>query len=203
MFWRVLLGLWFLVLMTQSLRVAQVEPLVLDKMMLRFTDAVIISSVFGNCGRPCVVHTNNGGYIIDFELAADALARSDTKLVIDGDCYSACAVAADLARTQTCITHRAAFHFHQASVRSVRSIAGKDVEVRSDFGDPPQSPPIDAWIKKRGGYPKDGFLTMRYAEAKKFWQTCGRGTPLPKPDPRRAKARRSSFYLSYLKPLGF
>jgi len=202
MFWRVFMGLWFLISTAQPVSEARVEPHLDNRIILRFTDAVIISSVFGNCGNPCVVHSNNGGYIINFQLAADALTRSNTRLVIDGDCYSACAVAADQARVQTCITHRAVFYFHQASVPSMSRVGGKDVEVRSDFGDPPQSPAIDTWVKGHGGYPKDGFLTMRYAEAKKFWQTCGRGMPLPKPDPRRAKARRSSFLFSGFRSLG-
>lgn len=115
---------------------------------------------FSSCGNPCVVTYNKGGPIAIFEEAAHAIRNSDTLLIIDGACKSACAIAADQARDHVCITKKAAFSFHKAY------IVGR---IRFD---PTQSPDIDTWVKDRGGYPTGSFLTMLYEDAKRFWKTC-------------------------------
>lgn len=51
-----------------------------------------------HCSDPCTIRSNNGGVIVDFENAGDAIrAGARQMLVIDGFCASACMVLADRA----------------------------------------------------------------------------------------------------------
>ena len=57
-----------------------------------------IARAVGPCGNPCVIASSNGGRIMDFEDAADAIRAARQRLVIDGYCASACMTMADRAR---------------------------------------------------------------------------------------------------------
>lgn len=172
---RLAFAILYVALMSTSVGVAT-RPVVVDTSSYtddHAFDRLMIRSVFGNCGTPCVVRYNRGGFVAQFQIAADAIVRTNNSLVIDGDCYSACVIAADQIRSRTCITPRAAFHLHKAGITTVKKVGGKEVHMRSNLQDPPQSPDIVTWAYLyRGGYPADGFITMTYADAKMFWRTC-------------------------------
>ncbi len=134
--------------------------------------ADIVKKVFGCTGSPCVVNDSPGGDMEDYQEAAKAIASRKWRLVINGDCYSACAIVADSIRQRTCITPWAAFYFHKAYTRREVQVAGLTKELRTDYIDPIQSLEIHTWIYNRGGYPIDGFRKMSYQEAGRFWKTC-------------------------------
>src|SRR5689334_8298225 len=76
--------------------------------------AAAIARAVGDCSNPCTVQSNNGGVIVDFEAAGDAIrAGARQKLVINGFCASACMVMADRARPRACITSSAVFAYHK------------------------------------------------------------------------------------------
>lgn len=133
-----------------------------------------------SCRNPCRIRHNNGGAITLFMLAAKALSighAGHTKVVIDGDCASACAIFADFARANICITRRAAFLFHKASVR-------ENGKIMFRF-DPPQSPDIYEWVNDHYGFPENKMLRMQYSEAQQFWRPCvPEKVPIPPRDPR-------------------
>lgn len=183
---RLLAGLWILLFTAEPSYAplkARLEPA--DRLAFVWSDAQLVSYMFGDCGRPCVIHQNLGGYLVDFGDAVEALTRLDVSLVIDGDCFSACAFAADMFRARTCVTPRAVFLFHKARTATVVRIGGRQVVDEKDFDDPPHSLAVTKWVKANGGFPASGWTTMRYPHTTKFWKMCGGDAPLPRPDPRR------------------
>lgn len=128
---------------------------------------------------PCVITQAQGGKVREHHLAAiEVLAGYKQTVVLAGPCASACVLFADVARDKVCITPTASLHFHKYY---------NETKWGRRFGhrDPPHSADIDRWVRKKGGYPTDTFLVMRYRDAKSIWRTCELNPPLPKPDPRR------------------
>jgi len=121
-------------------------------------------------GKICTISRNMGGYLVVFQAAAREVLREGKRLVINGECRSACAILADKARPNVCITSRARFGFHKAYVSKI--VGGKRIKV--PVYDPPQSPDIDRWVKARGGYPAPGkrHRWMSASEARVFWRIC-------------------------------
>lgn len=111
------------------------------------------------CGDPCHISLNPGGFARDYRALAARVATLRTRIVIKGDCYSACATFADKARAHVCVVSGARFHFH-----------------RSNFGDPQDvSPDIRAWVDANGGFPgyeSGRFTTMEFWTARNFWREC-------------------------------
>ncbi len=133
------------------------------------------NKAFGRCsGQTCVVRFNPGGNLRTF-LAASAAVRAGAKrlVVIDGPCYSACAVFADMTRNKVCITNRASFGFHKARVLASAARGrgrGKWREVGQH--DPRHSRDIASWVYRNGGFPSKGFTVMKSRTAAKFWRRC-------------------------------
>lgn len=119
-------------------------------------------AVFGpsRCSDKCVVTYSAGGWIRAFTNMAKLIRAYDLQLVVDGPCMSACAIMADFARPNVCITKNASFHFHMAF-----RIDGSRVA-------PPATVDIIWWVRRHGGFPYDGYVDMEFAEAKPFWPVC-------------------------------
>jgi len=133
-----------------------------------------LRAAFGNCGDPCIVRYSPGGELESFRAAANAVRRGARRLVvIDGPCISACAVFADMARARVCITDRAVFGFHKATLVSLRSLrSGRTLRRVLAVSDPPHSADIARWVQRRGGFPRNGLVQMRAREAAAFWRRC-------------------------------
>lgn len=123
---------------------------------------------------------SSGGTVSEFKDAAEEVVKTNRQVRIDGQCVSSCAIFADFARPNVCITERAVFKFHQTT-RTVTFISRETLRgipiaerVRSTKlrEPPPASPDILAWVEARGGFPSKGFLEMGAAEAKAFWPLC-------------------------------
>ena len=121
--------------------------------------AEAINRALGSCGDPCTIHQNNGGRIVDYWYAGNAIRQGGRKeLVIDGFCASACMVLADRARPRACITSRAVFAYH-----------------KTNFNRPiPLSADLRSWINHRGGFPEFGATPgiMPNEVARHFWPQC-------------------------------
>src|SRR6266568_5941156 len=111
-----------------------------------------------NCSDPCTIQANNGGVIVDFENAGDAIrAGARQKLVINGFCASACMVMADRARPRACITSRAQFGYHETNYN-------RPIPLHADLHD---------WIMRHGGFPSyNGVGVMPNDAAQQFWPLC-------------------------------
>jgi hypothetical protein len=133
-----------------------------------------VRGALGNCGQPCVVHDNPGGSVRLFEAAAEAvLSGARNLVVIDGPCASACAIFADIARERVCITDRASFRFHKASLVEVSTEANGARHVALlERSDPPHSRDIARWVARHGGFPTQGMRVMSSREARAFWRRC-------------------------------
>ena len=118
-----------------------------------------VARAVGRCGNPCVVSSSNGGRVMDFEDAADAIRHgARDKLVIDGFCASSCMTMAAFARPRTCITERAVFAYHKTN-------RNRPIPLSSD---------LRRWISARGGYPEFGAAPgiMSNQAARQFWPLC-------------------------------
>lgn len=130
---------------------------------------------FGPCaGKTCIVRFNPGGELKTFLAAAVAVRAGAKRLVvIDGPCYSACAIFADLTRNRVCITGRASFGFHKATVlASSANARGKRKWREVARHDPRHSRDIASWVYRNGGFPSEGFNVMKSRTAAKFWRKC-------------------------------
>jgi hypothetical protein len=141
----------------------------------------ILKQGVGSCNNSrytCTITYNPGGDLEKFQQAAEELLAEQYWLRIDGLCASGCAILADMARANTCITPKAQIAIHQAYVYQVlnRITASGVVEevarrlIRRE--DPPQSPDIDSWVRNHGGYPTRGVKVIPLKDAKQFWPMC-------------------------------
>src|SRR2546421_1581791 len=121
--------------------------------------AEAVSRALGSCGDPCTISRDNGGRIVDYWYAGNAIREGARKrLVIDGFCASACMVLADRARPRACITSRAVFAYH-----------------KTNFNRPlPLSADLRGWIVHRGGFPAFTATPaiMPNDVARRFWPQC-------------------------------
>lgn len=123
---------------------------------------------------------SSGGTVSEFKDAAEEVVRMNRRIRIDGQCVSSCAIFADFARPNVCITERVVFKFHKTkrviSFVSKGTLHGIPIaeRVRSTEArePPPASPDINAWVEARGGFPSEGFLEMGAKEALAFWPLC-------------------------------
>lgn len=130
--------------------------------------AANIEGVLGCSGDPCVVKNNPGGEVSAFKAAAREIKRTGRQVVIDGPCNSACAILADIARSQVCVTSRARFGFHKGYVIGLHE--GR-AYLLGRFT-PRQSRDIASWVSKHGGYPSKGMRVMGSAQAGRIWKRC-------------------------------
>lgn len=131
-------------------------------------------SAFGSDSR--TIRGSVGGYAGIFLSAANEVQRHGWQIRIDGPCRSACALFADKARPNVCITARASFWFHMGRRIIVYSQMYALLPSRPRefpvLEPPPQSADIDQWVQSHGGYPEHGFLTMSAKDALTFWPRC-------------------------------
>jgi hypothetical protein len=121
--------------------------------------AAAISRAVGDCSNPCTVQASNGGRIVDFEDAGNAIrAGARQKLVINGFCASACMVMADRARPRACITSSAVFAFHKTNYNRPIPLSGD----------------LRGWIVRHGGFPSFGGTPgiMPNEVARQYWPMC-------------------------------
>lgn len=134
-----------------------------------------LRAALGGCGEPCVIRYSPGGDVALFQAAAKAVrAGARRRVIIDGPCLSACAIFADMVRSRVCITSRASFGFHKASVFAVHTSSdGTGQKLRLVAReDPPQSRDISNWVRRNGGFPTRGMRTMSNRQAARFFRRC-------------------------------
>jgi len=135
--------------------------------------ADIVEEVLGCKGDPCIVKENPGGKIKKFVEAATAIALGDRSyVIIDGECASACTVLIDLIRNKVCLISRAKLEFHRGT-RSVSASVVMFPYTYKELIDLNYSREVDAWIRWKGGLPRDGsFITMPIGVAQTIWSPC-------------------------------
>jgi hypothetical protein len=125
--------------------------------------------IFGYCGNPCVIQENKGGDAVKFVQAASKL-KEGQRVIVDGECYSACVLFADFARPKVCITDRAEFFLHMGSSTLVKPDGTRLAWY------PPHSDDIEEYVSEHGGYPQTGIkekmLPIQHPDTLKFWPKC-------------------------------
>lgn len=109
----------------------------------------------------CRVDGNSGGSLVAFREAGNAFRRGEAPmLVVDGPCYSGCALAADVGRPNVCVTKSARLFFHASSDPGMVSAISDDVI---------------GWVSQHGGFPAyetQRFTEMDSATAAGFFAKC-------------------------------
>lgn len=129
-------------------------------------------------GKSNTVYLSHGGSVDKFMWAAADVLESGRQVKIAGRCVSACAIFADLARPNVCITNRAVFGFHLATTttmvfekRGGLLYLGYRITFRVEKGKPVVSSDIDQWVEHHGGW-TSRVLLMNAKEASAFWPMC-------------------------------
>lgn len=131
---------------------------------VRLTEGVVgdssagfVRGMLSACGEdPCVIGNNSGGKVADFEELVRVVRKRKIDVVIVGECASACAMFADLARDRVRITPTATFAFHRTNFETK----------------PPASPDIMEWVESNGGFPSNASgktTVMRYPDTLRYW----------------------------------
>jgi hypothetical protein len=132
--------------------------------------ADVVSDVLKCDSDPCVVSFNSGGEVGAFKAAAREIKRSGRRVVINGPCLSACAILADEARSNVCVTSKARFGFHKGFVLE-QPTAGGPMRFVKRFT-PRHSRDVAGWVNRNGGFPNRGFRYMNASAAKHIWRGC-------------------------------
>ncbi|MFA5997764.1 MAG: hypothetical protein WC791_04785 [Candidatus Paceibacterota bacterium] len=121
-----------------------------------------------------------GGNLKMFEGAAREVKKAGRQIKIDGECLGECALFADYARTNVCITPNAKFEYRMAILvpgleddeDDYRPISITSYDMHKNMLYAKLSPGIIRWIEGRAGFPFARVHRMDYQEATKFWKPC-------------------------------
>ncbi|WP_421703039.1 hypothetical protein [Aliiroseovarius sp.] len=122
----------------------------------------------GNNANPAlmVVHSDNGGHVVDYARTVSKVRSQGTKVRITGRCDSACTLYLALPTDQTCISPGASFGFHRAYGASQSANAwGTDYLVRH------YPAWVHQWINSHGGVSSD-IKRMSFSYASRFMNVC-------------------------------
>ena len=113
-----------------------------------------------------------GGEVTSYIRKFESIRDSGERLVIDGQCLSACTLfTAFVPRDQVCVTRRAVLGFHAAAVYDsarrtlVPTRKGTSLVIQL------YPPEIRNWIARHGGL-KPTIITMRGRELAAFYKPC-------------------------------
>ena len=145
-----------------------------------------------NVDQPvCIVKDNPGGIPLFFYEAADEVQQHHIRVVVDGNCISACVIFASAVQANVCVTKNAHMKVHKVAVGTVYDAEGKKVEgehqIRALLGQPrpgdrieftyempDYGAAINQWMMRGNKVPDnpDEFYTMTYDEMLQFWNPC-------------------------------
>jgi hypothetical protein len=131
------------------------------------------------CGAICTITYSPGGRIDLFHKQLEIARHDQIKVVIDGPCISACTVFAEKMRPNVCITRRAQFEFHNATV-VVKNRIGEVTDTYREDPSELYSADILAWVNGNGGFPGSDtspeesakFLVMYFDNARRYFKVC-------------------------------
>jgi len=138
----------------------------------------------------CTITKNLGGVPYLFKKTAEEVLGNNTKVVIDGPCYSACVIFASYARKNACLTVRARMLIHLGSQQHDYDIWGREIKpyggimpqldppfvyaVKFTYFMPNYGADIDTWALKYHKISSDPnmFYSLTKDELGMFWRPC-------------------------------
>ncbi len=138
----------------------------------------------------CTITKNLGGVPYLFKKTAEEVLGNNTKVVIDGPCYSACVIFASYARKNVCLTKHAKMLIHYGNQRHVYDAQGQELgpyddlmlqfampsalTVKYTYFMPDYGADINEWALKYQKVPSDPkkFYSLKKRELRKFWRRC-------------------------------
>jgi hypothetical protein len=125
----------------------------------------------GTAAEPLVVRDDPGGPIRVRAEEVRALMRSGRRVIIDGQCLSACTMYLRLPAGQVCLTRRSALAFHQVSFNYDSTRPAHDQTAMLLLFYPPA---VQDWIEAHGGLGAE-FITLAGKDLEKAAPICRRG----------------------------
>ena len=118
-----------------------------------------------------VITEDHGGYVQGYRAHYSGIRESGERVIIDGDCLSACTlVLAMVPPDRVCVTRRAIFGFHAVRYRylsgDVITASGTDRLVRS------YPPKLQNWIARNGGL-RDDLILLTGSELLRMYPQYG------------------------------
>lgn len=115
--------------------------------------SLALASIFGSAQRShgeVVIKNDRGGDVLQYVAKFEYLQSRGERVVIDGDCLSACTLVLGLvSRNQRCITEKARFGFHAAWDESGEAQVVNPIGTAIFLSVYP--PEIMQWITRHGG----------------------------------------------------
>ena len=118
-----------------------------------------------------VINDDHGGYVEGYRAHYSSVRSSGERVVIDGDCMSACTlVLALVPPDRVCVTRRALFGFHAVRYRylsgDVITASGTDRLIRS------YPSKLQNWITRNGGL-RDDLILLTGSELLRMYPQYG------------------------------
>jgi hypothetical protein len=124
-------------------------------MRLKWLQLISLALAWAFCGAPpsqgaVIIKNDRGGDVLEYYAKYQSLQSRGERVVIDGDCLSACTLVLGLiAKEQRCFTRRARFGFHAAwdefGKTQVRNPIGTAIFLSAYPAE------ILRWLDKHGG----------------------------------------------------
>jgi hypothetical protein len=123
--------------------------------------------------EPIVIRNDPGGLVRPRAEEVRALLRSGRRVIIDGECASACTMYLRLPPGQVCVTHRSALAFHQVSFNYDSARPAQDQTAMLLLFYPPA---VQDWIEANGGLRAE-FITLKGEDLEKAAPICRQRAP--------------------------
>lgn len=133
--------------------------------------AGLILTAFNSARADVIIQNDMGGSMGEYIRTIAAIRDRGERVIIDGDCYSACTLyTAMIPRNRICVTPRAALGFHLAQAQDDRgriktSMAGTELLITM------YPAKIRNWINRHGGLGRS-MLILRGPDLNAIYQSC-------------------------------
>ena len=160
---------------TKSPLQAELLPLRMEGPMQKpvsVTAGIILAALSTSFAQATIrISHDPGGRIVDYVERFDRTRASGERVIIDGECLSACTlVVGMLPRDQVCATPRAVLGFHAAWRPTARGIATSALATQAMLDGYPAN--LRRWIGHRGGL-TPRMILLRGRELASIVPTCG------------------------------
>lgn len=130
-----------------------------------------IASKLPDNGKPLVITWDGGGSVSEYLYTVEAARLTKTKIIIDGQCYSACTLYTRLAKDNlVCATYKGWFFFHQPT----RQFFGRWIheEDMTEVLEKYYPANVKEWLDKQGGLKNIPYESWWAIEADLLVPTC-------------------------------
>jgi len=116
------------------------------------------------------IQNDMGGSLGQYLLMFTRIRDSGERIIIDGNCFSACTLATIIPKERICVTQRAVLGFHAGWIDDQtggRSTSTEGTNMLFEL----YPPTIRSWITNHGGL-STGMMLLKGRELRSFYSLC-------------------------------